>query len=183
MKKAAFSIVILLLMVSVHSFAQIDDSTMFKKHKPKERFIDRMFIGGGLGAQFGSKTAINIAPVVGYKITDQITAGVGITYEYYHYVYSNYNFETNIFGGSVFGRYYFTKFLFGQAEVEYLNLDAYDTYPVRRVGVESVLAGGGYIQRFGQNSGVVLMLLYNLTESQYTPYQNPIIRMGVNIGL
>jgi hypothetical protein len=46
------------------------------------------------------------------------------------------------------------------------------------------LVGGGYFQRIdGSNSGIFVMLLYNLTESLYTPYSNPIVRIGVNLGL
>ncbi len=183
MNRRKFILVFTLLIAVLTSFAQIDDSTMLRKHEPKPKFWDKVFIGGGLGAQFGEQTVINISPVVGYRITEKIHAGIGVTYEYFHYRRDFYDLETNIFGGSVFGRYYFTKNLFGHGEFEYLNLEAFDYYPTRRVDVESLLAGGGYIQRFGQNSGILIMLLYNFTESQYTPYQNPIIRIGVNIGL
>jgi len=183
MKRITVPVIFLLVISSLSSFGQIDDSTMFRKHPPKQRFWDKVFIGGGLGAQFGSQTAIVISPVVGYKFTKKITAGFGITYQYYRYRYTNSIFETNVFGGNVFGRYYFTKNLFGHGEIEYLNLEAYDTYPIRRVDVESLLAGGGYVQHIGENSGILLMLLYNFTPSYYTPYSNPIIRIGVNIGL
>jgi hypothetical protein len=82
------------------------------------------------------------------------------------------------------GRYFFTDYLFAHAEYEILNLEAYDFYPTRRVNVESLLVGGGYFQRIdGSNSGIFVMLLYNLTESLYTPYSNPIVRIGVNLGL
>ncbi len=183
MKRNYIYLPFLFFFASFSGFSQIDDSTMFRKHPPKPRFWDNVFIGGGLGAQFGSKTAINISPLIGYKFTEKITAGVGAIYQYFHYREIGYNLETNIFGGNVFGRYFFTKNLFGHAEIEYLNLEAFDYYPTRRVDVESFLAGGGYIQRFGQNSGIILMVLYNFTPSYYTPYNNPIIRIGLNIGL
>jgi long-subunit fatty acid transport protein len=159
------------------------DSSMFRRHPPKERFLDKVYVGGNVGAQFGAVTVVELSPLVGYRITDKISAGVGFTYQYYHYKVPPYDLETNVFGGRVFGRYLFTDYLFGHVEYEYLNLEAFDYYPRRRVDVGSLLAGGGYIQRFNGNSGFFAMVLYNFTESVYTPYTNPIIRIGVLIGL
>ena len=165
---------------SLSSLAQ--DSTMIRKHPLKKNFWDKVFIGGNIGLQFGTVTFADISPLVGYKFTDKISAGIGVTYQYYHYKDRYYDFETNVYGGRIFGRYNFTEYLFGHLEYEYLNLEAFDIYR-RRVDVGSLLAGAGYIQRFGNNSGISAMVLYNFTESVYTPYQNPIIRIGVNFGL
>jgi hypothetical protein len=170
----------LLLFVSA-GFAQ--DSTMIRKHPPQQRILDKMFIGGNFGLQFGSFTYVEVSPLVGYQINDRISAGVGVTYEYFHYKTSYYNLKTNVYGGRVFGRYRFTENLFGHVEYEYLNLEAFDFYPRRRVGVDGILGGGGYMQRFGRNSSMVAMILYNFTQSVYTPYNNPVIRVGVYWGL
>ncbi len=169
------------LLVSLLGFAQ--DSTMLRKKEPKPRFWDKVFVGGNFGLQLGTSTFIDISPLAGYRITPKFAAGVGLTYQYFHYRDRYYDLETNIFGGRVFGRYMFTDYLFAHAEYEYLNLEAFDFYPSRRVDVTSILGGGGYMQRFGENSAIVAMILYNFTESVYTPYNNPIIRIGVNIGL
>ena len=163
-----------------NGFAQ--DSTMFRKHPPKQRFIDRLFTGGNVGAQFGTVTFIDVSPLVGYKFTEKIAAGIGATYQYYHYHDQLYDFETNVYGGRVFGRYMIREFLFAHVEYEYLNLEAFD-FQRRRVDVGSLMAGGGYIQRIGDHAAIVAMILYNFTESVYTPYSNPIIRVGFNIGL
>jgi hypothetical protein len=165
--------------------AHAQDSTMIRKHPLKERFLDKVFVGGNLGFQFGTVTFAEVSPLIGYRITDKISAGIGATYQYYRYKDPTYQLETNVYGGRVFGRYFFTDYLFAHAEYEYLNLEAYDFYPTRRVDVESLLVGGGYFQHLGSSSssGVFVMLLYNLTESAYTPYSNPIIRIGVNLGL
>jgi hypothetical protein len=176
--KLKLSIVFLLL--HLHIIAQ--DSTHIQKHTPppKKSFDwSKVFVGGNLGMQFGTATFIDVSPLVGYRINDRIWAGVGATYQYYHYKDKNYDFTTNIYGGRIFGRYFFTQNLFTHAEYELLNLEAYDLYPPRRVEVGSLLVGGGYMQRFGGNTGLSIMILYNFTESAYTPYQNPIIRVGM----
>lgn len=183
MRKSFSYILFIILLIVLNISAKAQDSTMIRKHPPKERIIDRMFFGGNIGLQFGTVTFIDVSPLVGYRITDKISGGIGATYQYYHYKDKVYDFETNVYGGRVFGRYFFTDYLFAHAEYEYLNLEAFDFFPRRRVDVGSLLAGGGYFQRFGSgNSGMIIMLLYNFTESAYTPYQNPIIRIGVNIG-
>lgn len=183
MRKLFVTIFFLLALIVLNTPVKAQDSAMIRKHPPKERFLDRVFVGGNLGLQFGTVTFAEISPLVGYRLTDKISVGVGVTYQYYHYQDRYYNFQTNVYGGRVFGRYFFTNNLFAHAEYEYLNLEAFDFFPRRRVDVESFLAGGGYIQRFGRNSGIVAMVLYNFTESVYTPYSNPIIRIGLNIGL
>jgi hypothetical protein len=182
MKKSTLFTVTCFLILTMHFNLQGQDSTMFRKHEPKERIIDNMFFGGNMGLQFGKVTFFELSPLVGYNFTEKIAAGVGITYQYYRYKDKTYEMETNVYGARVFGRYFFTDNLFGHVEYEHLNLEAFDFYPSRRVDVGSFLAGGGYFQRFNRNSGLVVMLLYNFTESVYTPYQNPIIRVGVNVG-
>jgi long-subunit fatty acid transport protein len=184
MNKLGIKTIIALLfffsLISVSSSAQ--DSTMLRKHPPKKNFFDKVFVGGNLGLQFGVVTYAEVAPLVGYKFNEKISAGIGGIYQYYHYKDQYYDFETNVYGGRVFGRYNFTNYLFGHLEYEYLNLEAFDFFR-RRVDVGSVMAGAGYIQHIGPNSGIVAMVLYNFTESAYTPYQNPIFRVGFMIGL
>ena len=192
MKKVLLnSVLVVLLLISVAGKAQYYDTTYAqkKKHPVENRdnnddsLWKKLFYGGGLGLSFGNPNYIDIAPIVGYRITEKVSAGVGITYQYYDYNYGSYNFSTDVYGGSVFGRYYFRKNLFAHGEVEYLNLADFN-YVDKRIGVESVLVGGGFIQRFSRNAGIVAMVLYNLTQSEYSPYASPvIIRVGVNIGI
>jgi hypothetical protein len=184
MRSLTLNIFFCITLFFLWSTSNAQDSTMIRKHPLKKPFLDKVFVGGNLGFQFGTVTFAEVSPLIGYRITEKISAGIGATYQYYRYKDPTYQLETNVYGGRVFGRYFFTDYLFAHAEYEYLNLEAYDFYPTRRVDVESLLVGGGYFQRIGSsNSGVFVMLLYNLTESAYTPYSNPILRIGVNLGL
>lgn len=181
MIKRFFYIFFFLLCLCFSGKAQ--DSSMIRKHSPQRDFWDKVFIGGNIGFQFGTVTFAEISPLVGYRFTDKISAGIGITYQYYHYKDQLYDFKTDVYGGRVFGRYFFTDYLFAHTEYEYLNLEAFDFQGRRRVDVGSLLVGGGYFQRFGEYSGISAMLLYNFTESAYTPYTNPIFRIGIVVGL
>ncbi|MFZ4402347.1 MAG: hypothetical protein ACOYO1_20135 [Bacteroidales bacterium] len=180
-----FFILINVVFVSNYIFAQ-------------RSFGSRVFTGGNLGLQFGSVTLIDISPMIGYRVTEEIDLGISLTYKYYnykdYYVYSQtqtYDLKTNIFGGGIFGRYHFTENLFAHLEVEYLDFTI-DTYTVlnngivkdkEKVGITSVFVGGGYKQEIGSNSFFTFMILYNLNESVNSPYTNPIIRAGFGIGL
>lgn len=179
---AKIKLFFLCLALTINVFAQ--DSLKHQKSKPKpnERFTDKLFFGGNIGLQFGTVTFFDFSPLAGYRINDKISAGVGITYQYYHYKDRYYDFQTNVYGGRIFGRYFFTDYLFAHAEYEYLNLEAFD-FRRHRVDVGSLMAGGGYYQRFSQRAGIMAMLLYNFTESVYTPYTNPIFRVGFVVGL
>lgn len=195
---------LILFLVNVHAFGQEDqpNSTGQEQTKPisygqegpqsEHPILDRMFFGGSLGLQFGSATYIDVSPLVGYKITEKLHAGVGATYIYYKVkdTYYNYSYETSIYGGRIFGRYYFLDNLFGHLEWEILNMDVPSTntingvqsYDYIRDNIMSLMVGGGYAQPIGSNAAITLMILWNLTEEQYSPYQNPIFRLGIAAG-
>ena len=79
----------MLLLASVLTcFAQ------FEQDKPS--FKDRLFFGGGFGLTVGSVTHVDISPMVGYRITDRFSAGIGLSYQYYKY--PAYNIKTSIYG-------------------------------------------------------------------------------------
>ena len=156
-----------------------------KLKSDKIPFKDRIYFGGNLGLQFGTQTYIDISPLVGYKLTETVSAGVGITYIYYKYKDSYNTYSTSIYGSRVFGRYLFTNNLFAHAEVELLNMELYDVNinDYYRKNIISPFVGGGYIQRFSNNAGLYLLLLFNLNDSAESPYTNPIIRIGFNLGI
>lgn len=157
----------------------------------------KFFLGGNLGLQFGSVTLIDVSPLVGYRLTEQIDIGVGATYKYYNnkdyllYYNQYYGVESNIYGGSIFGRYHINENFFIHAEFEYLsyNFNDYIVYPTslyktnKSIEIESIFVGGGYRQEVGGNLYMTAMLLYNLNETRYSPYSNPVIRIGFTYGL
>jgi len=144
---------------------------------------DRIFTGGDVRVDIGNvETVIELSPIVGYRFTEKLRAGVGLTYIYYEN--KNFNFSSNVYGGRLFGQYNIWENLFAHTELELLNLGRYDLAGNSdRIFVPGVLVGGGYQQSLGGNSGASVMILYNITQSPYTPYPNPVIRIGFNIGL
>lgn len=139
----------------------------------------KVFVGGNMGLQFGTITLVNISPLIGYKITDRLSAGITTTYIYYKY--NTINFSSSIYGAGVFARLNILENVFGHAEYEVLNVDSYD-FPGTRTNIENIFVGGGFSQPIGANSSYTIMALWNLGDSKYSPYSNPILRMGFNIG-
>ena len=179
--KYSVNVLLIILIFSITVYGQEKKNT--SNHKFKK---ENLFTGGGLGLQFGTVTLIDISPILGYRINDNIAVGIGATYKYYKD--NNYNFSTDIYGGNVFARYYIFDNIFAHAEYEILSIESnlYDpriTQNVKRVIVSSFLVGGGYRQCIAGNSFINLSILWNLNESIYSPYDNPVIRIGVDVGL
>lgn len=177
----------ILLISTLNSFAQKNEiAPAASQEKPKSPFWERVFVGGNVGAQFGNVTMVNVSPIVGYRITPKISAGIGITYQYYSI--KTYNYETHIYGGRIFARYQPLSFLFLHAEAEALNWNCPTDYIINdfgRVWAPGLLAGGGFTQPIGGGgSSIYIMGLYNFLYNSCSPYGSPfVLRIGANFGL
>jgi hypothetical protein len=153
----------------------------------KERsFRERIFFGGNFGLQFGTITFVDVSPMIGYRFTEKFSAGPGISYMFYRERFSGFTpFETSIYGGRIFTRYEIYRGIFFHGEYEVLNREVFDSwlFPERfRTNVTSILLGGGIRQHMGGRTFLNLLVLWNINESAYSMYNNPIIRMGFNVG-
>ncbi len=154
---------------------------------PEYNLKSHLYFGGGFGLQFGYMTLIEVSPLVGYNITPKFSVGLSPTYKFYKYndyYGQNLDLKTNVWGGSIFSRYYIFESVF--AHVEYESL-LYNTqtpgFPETKQQYNSFFVGGGYNQRIGGNSGMYIMVLWNLNDTPDSPYINPIIRVGFSVGL
>lgn len=174
----------------------ISQDTAPSKPEPKAQkatsFRDRISLGGYLGAQFGTVTHLEVSPMAIYEVTPALYAGLGLTYMYYRDNYYQPPYISNGYGGSILARYHVWKDLFIQAEYDPLyftywsDYDQFGVYTGRKklnTWVHDVLIGAGYRQWLGENAFVTFAIFYNVNESYYSPYRNPIIRIGFGIGL
>ncbi len=184
--------------------------------KDKKTFIDRVSIGGALGFGFGSNSIlVDVSPIIGYSVTDNFVVGLGLTYKYYqlndYYLKlddgSLSDLKNNIYGGSVFARYFLTGIgipvienMFLHAEVEPLIftndyklmpykqgdfIDAYGNYYINeneQLTITSYFLGGGLRQMITDRSYLYIEVLWNFNEELYSPYSNPRIRIGFAAG-
>lgn len=151
---------------------------------------DRIFFGGGGGFSASSnQTNISVFPQVGYKVTDRYVAGVGLTYQYVK-IKAPINASLSNYGWSLFNRFAITEQFFAYGEFERLTFEYFTSFsPERteRTGYNSLLLGGGFANRIGNNAVFSTMVLYNVLYDEadnIQPYNSPwVIRAGVGIGI
>lgn len=146
----------------------------------------RVFTGGSFGLQFGTITAIDISPIIGYRFTENIAAGIGGTYQYYRDGRFMPALKTDIYGGRAFARYYFLEKLFLHGEIEIINFEKIAFTPAtsskkERIWENNIFLGGGYRQLLGEFSSMHISILYNFNQGPYSPFSNPQIRIGFDI--
>jgi hypothetical protein len=167
------------LTVSVCSGQYDSTGTYSRKPKNGKRFIDRLFWGGNVGAWIGNPTFADLSPLVGYKFTDKFQVGVGIIYNYYSYRYNNYKYTVNFYGGRVLARYFVFDNVYAQVGIDQINRDdPYALKPNERIWIQNILVGGGVRYPVSDKIYCVASALWNLNDSQLSPYPNPIIQIG-----
>lgn len=167
-------LLLVVLIIPLSGFSQYYEN---KKKEEKKPFKENLFFGGGLGLQFGTYTLIDISPVIGYKVSPRFHPGIRLTYQYQKD--SRMNYQTYRYGGSVFARLFLFQGIYAQAEAEALNIEWMNqSLEEYRLWIENYFVGGGYFQKMGKSGGMYLTVLWNLNDSGYSLYTNPVIRVG-----
>lgn len=156
----------------------------------QDDWYERFVFGGNGGLSFGSGYSyISVAPLMGYKITNELVGGAQVSYQRITYDNIASNTRLNAWGLAPFVRYYFIQNLFAHAEYEYLTYNVYysnPNYPTQRRDYSSVFLGGGYRQPISGNVFLNFTVLYNILYSEGTydqPYDSPfVIRAGITAG-
>ncbi len=153
-------------------------------------FKDRIFFGGDFGLSFGTFTYVRVAPILGYRVSENFAVGGGPNYQYIRIRYDlagggRQDTQTHIFGLNTFARLFVFDPVFIQTDFEILNLRGSIRDPnnffdreVQRVTVPVWLVGAGYGQRSG-NGGIMVGVFYDLIGDRNSPYGREfIIRAG-----
>lgn len=170
---------IFILIIPATSHSQDTSAVRKNRQLPESSGFswDKVSVGGGFWID---RYQLNIAPVAGYMVKENIMAGVGGTYLSFSSPYSNQ--WLTIYGGKVFGRYFVLPYVFIHGEIEEL-FGPWDPMNNESFWVNTSLIGGGYRQNFGGRFFSDVMVLFNLNDHLYSPYRNPVIRMGFSVGL
>jgi hypothetical protein len=154
------------------------------------------------GLWFGNYTNIEVAPQLGFHISDRWSIGAGPHYIFYknNSYYSPINFSSNIWGYKAFTRiavirdassllpFYLFDELFAHFEYERMSLENQyfnaPSFPEEgRFWIDYFYVGGGLSQRIGANSSYSFMLLWNLNQGIFSLYRNPTYRVSFSIYL
>ncbi len=178
-----------LSVLALHMCIRAQDSTT-PKQKDTRPFGERIWFGGGIGLSFGTVTAIQLDPLVGYKVDKEgkLSTGAGVSYWYYRdnrYVPA-YDFKA--YGYRVFSRYRFIEQAYAHAEFLHMNVEgnrfAAFSEIQPRIWVPHLLLGAGYVQPLGARSSFFIQVLFDVLQDPNSIYfnQGPIFSGGVGIG-
>lgn len=182
-------LIIIILFSSIQYYTQndtiqVDYFSKKKQNQEKTPFKDKLFFNGGITANFGSYTVLGANPSVGYKITDNFSAGLGGSI-----FYSKVNgFKPYTFyGGNVFSKYIIFESLYLQTEYHMMNVENTITGVATPLGERLTIPmwyiGGGYRQKIGNNTFAFLQVMWDVIDRPESPYINPNIGGGFSIGL
>ena len=167
-----------------------------KQKKVKSFDPSKLVFGGGLGLTFGNYTDIFISPTIGYRFTDNFSAGVGLGYRYQKekdYYYVGFDYEASIITPSVWARHIIwdNVFVYSEFQENYARIKEYKVDNVtgniisdyKSISVPCLLIGGGYRWKVTDNSSLFVSVLYDVLQQEYSPYKNTLdVRFGFNVG-
>ena len=186
MKK--ISILLFLISMSFCVFAQDtipEKPQEVKQEKQKTPLKDKIYFGGGIGLSIGTYTRISIYPMIGYKLTNKLSGGIEIGYEYISDNRYSQKYTTSNWGGSIFARYRVIPQLFLQAEYAMYNYDLYYVDLTNsREWVPFLFLGGGYSQNIGGRTWAYASVKFDVLQNSNSPYNNwaPFWSVGVSHG-
>jgi hypothetical protein len=167
---------------------QVQDSVREQQQQPKQKknLSEKIYYGGTFGISLGSYTMIGVYPLIAYKFTPKLSAGVKFTYQYVSDSRYSTTFTTSNYGGSVFSRYRVTPRFYAHIEYEQMNYDLYDNInnSSSREWVPFLYVGAGYSQNLGKNVWLNLQVLFDVLQNEKSPYNNwePFFSIGIGAG-
>lgn len=143
---------------------------------------DRIYYGGTVTLGFGSTTRIGIFPMLGFKLTPKLSAGVEVGYEYVSYDGGE---STHNYGASVFGNYRIGRSLYAHAEYQGVNYETFsDQASSDREWVPFMLVGGGFYKPINARTALYVEVLFDVLQDEHSPYDDwePVVSVGVGVG-
>jgi hypothetical protein len=138
-----------------------------------------------LGFSFGNYTMIAVRPLIGYKVTPKLSAGLKFSYEYIQDKRYSETYTTSNYGVSVFSRYRIVPQLYVHAEYAAFNYELYNPLgESNREWVPFLFVGAGYSQPIGGNAWLNAQVLFDVLQSSKSPYNDwePFYSIGVGVG-
>lgn len=187
---------LILSLLTIYSFS-------FLQAQDEEDLSHQFFISPDFALMLGTVNRIEVAPALGYHITDRLSVAAGFKYEFYSqtrlYPYQE-QIRTSIYGPKAFARYTIFKDLgsflpispgtglFAHAEIESSNLESYyfsyNPLPeTSRFWYTTFLVGGGISQSASDRMKLNFVVLWDTGSGLVSLYSNPIFRFGMQIYL
>ncbi len=152
---------------------------------------ERVFVGGFLGIQLGSFTAVSVNLHGGYRITNRLSAGLGGNYQYTNDTWFGESYSSHVYGANVFSRFRIYSHFFVHAEYERLRLQSrlpplnpdFDPDDRTTITEENYFLGAGYGLPVSERIRLNLLLIYNFNQDSQVYFDNPFFRVGLDVYL
>jgi len=189
--------ILFLLYIAIHAQAQYvrpGDSTSHYTQSPSQiassGLLNHLSIGGSFGLQFGDITFVALEPLLSYHFNESFMIGIGPVYQYESadaQAYG-YSYTSSIYGGRIDALFFLPDelsrvFIMGECDV--LNLPEFNafTYQLSRGNLTLPMLGIGYKEPVTDKFFFCACILWNFNNSPDNPYTNPIINVGLDVGL
>ncbi len=141
----------------------------------------QVYTGGNAGVNVDNNNLyVDIAPIIGYRI-NSFNVGLSPVISYRRNPQDD---ETYSYGARIFSEYTLFKGFFLHAEAEALNVEDFANRTpegdTTRDWILAVPLGAGYRQPIGDRITAHAMILYDVIEDERSPYENPLVRAGIN---
>ncbi len=174
MKKIGLMILGVSLISSI-SWAQYNFNN--RQRNQSQQATNKLFFGGGGGLGFGTGyNYYSLLPIVGYRITDQVSVGVSITYQRYNFTnYSTGSYSYTQYGAGPFARYTFNP-LFLQTEYDVISAPVLNVNnELVRSNFSRMLFGIGYIFSSSKRLSVSGLIMYDALYKVPSVFNSPIV--------
>jgi hypothetical protein len=197
MKKPISILVLVYITISAQAqYVRQGDSTSSRyapapSQMPSNSFLNHLSIGGSFGLQFGDVTFVALEPLLSYHFNESFMIGLGPIYQYENadaQAYGGFSYTSSIYGARIDALYFLPDelsriFIMGECDV--LNLPEANifTYQLSRGNLTLPMMGIGYKEAVTEKFFFCAYILWNFNNSPYNPYTNPLINVGLDIGL
>lgn len=171
-----FRLAILLLLLSPSLLSQYEVEDIPNDSTDEESSISwydikqKTYVGGDFSLRFGAQTYLYLAPMIGYDIKYDISAGFNTMYQLFRVKYSTGAIVSDhAFGAGVFVRYRPLRFLLAQAEFDVFNVTDITVLFGDRVNIPAFQFGLGYAGELGERAYYNLMLMYDFIQDPNMP--------------
>ena len=187
----------LILILLMSSFTIMAEETEFDPNLLPEKSIsapsgsNNVFYGGNINFSFWNKYFyIGLFPMIGYKITPELSAGLRLGYAYVTDGRFSPTLKSNNYGAGAFTRYNVIPEMYLKAEFIYFSFEKATNvtnsgYSTTRYGVPLLLLGAGYLHQVNANISVFFEVSFDVINDSNSPFKSgePLFGIGMAVGL
>lgn len=194
-------LLLVLLVVGVQAQDVYNSSGKANYHVKKKKGYDpdKLILGGSVIVNVGGGyTNLGISPLVGYRLSKHLSAGVGVGYQYFKYVSATnaantaqYYTKGNFVYPNVWARYFVYRNIYLSTAYEYdiMSLtepfDQYNNLKDTHYNLtnSALFVGAGVRQPLGGRVSIYAELVYDVLKGVNSPYSGVMPRIGIATGL